>query len=61
MKTINSDKRLLKDITQMSPQGKDLALVAFHSVLVDFAAKSQALSPEGFLEGDTMICIISFY
>ncbi|EEC10137.1 conserved hypothetical protein [Ixodes scapularis] len=54
MKTINSDKRLLKNITQMSPQGENLALVAFHSVLIDFAAKSQAFSAGGFLEAQDL-------
>ncbi|KAG0432453.1 hypothetical protein HPB47_020823 [Ixodes persulcatus] len=48
-KSITGDKRLLKDLAQMSPHGQTYALEAFHSVLIDFAPKSQAFSPEGML------------
>ncbi|CAN7940683.1 unnamed protein product [Ixodes hexagonus] len=49
LKSITGDKRLLKDLAQMSPHGQTYALEAFHSVLIDFAPKSQAFSPEGML------------
>ncbi|KAG0423672.1 hypothetical protein HPB47_000560 [Ixodes persulcatus] len=48
-KSITGNKRLLKDLAQMSPHGQTYALEAFHSVLIDFAPKSQAFSPEGML------------
>ncbi|KAG0410667.1 hypothetical protein HPB47_012223 [Ixodes persulcatus] len=48
-KSITGNKRLLKDLVQMSPHGQTYALEAFHSVLIDFAPKSQAFSPEGML------------
>lgn len=59
MKSITSDKRLLKDVAQMSPHGQTFALEAFHSVLIDFAPKSQAFSPEGML-GRTRLAILHF-
>lgn len=48
-KKITGDKRLLKDLVQMSPHGQTFALEAFHSVLIHFAPKSQAFSPSGML------------
>ncbi|CAN8012784.1 unnamed protein product [Ixodes pacificus] len=48
-KSITGDKRLPKDFAQMSPHGQTYALEAFHSVLIDFAPKSKAFSPEGTL------------
>lgn len=49
LKKITGDKRLLKDVGQMSPHGQTYALEAFHSVLINFAPKSQAFSPAGML------------
>ncbi|KAM7285079.1 uncharacterized protein ISCGN_032053 [Ixodes scapularis] len=49
LKKITGDKRLLKDVGQMSSHGQTYALEAFHSVLINFAPKSQAFSPAGML------------
>ncbi|KAG0416988.1 hypothetical protein HPB47_005984 [Ixodes persulcatus] len=46
-KQITGNKRLLKDLAQMSPHGQTFALESFHSVLIDFAPKSRAFTPEG--------------
>ncbi|KAG0444886.1 hypothetical protein HPB47_013268 [Ixodes persulcatus] len=46
-KQIAGNKRLLKDLAQMSPHGQTFALESFHSVLIDFAPKSRAFTPEG--------------
>ncbi|KAG0441818.1 hypothetical protein HPB47_015841 [Ixodes persulcatus] len=51
-KSVTGDKRLLKDLAQMSPHGQAYALEAFHSVLIDFAPKFQAFGPEGMLANE---------
>ncbi|XP_042149449.1 uncharacterized protein LOC121837722 [Ixodes scapularis] len=58
-KSITGNKLLLKDLAQMSPHGQTYALEAFHSVLIDFAPKSQAFSPEGML-AKTRLAILHF-
>ncbi|KAM7285471.1 uncharacterized protein ISCGN_032404 [Ixodes scapularis] len=58
-KSITGNKLLLKDLAQMSPHGQPYALEAFHSVLIDFAPKSQAFSPEGML-AKTRLAILHF-
>ncbi|CAN8008809.1 unnamed protein product [Ixodes pacificus] len=50
LKKIPGDKRLLKDVGQMSPHGQTHVLEPFHSVLINFAPKSQAFPPAGMLE-----------
>ncbi|XP_040069540.1 uncharacterized protein LOC120842476 [Ixodes scapularis] len=50
LKKIPVDKRLLKDVGQMSPHGQTYVLEAFQSVLINVASKSQAFPPAGMLE-----------
>ncbi|CAN7975773.1 unnamed protein product [Ixodes persulcatus] len=50
LKKIPGDMRPLKDVGQMSPHGQTYVLEAFHSVLINFALKSQAFPPAGMLE-----------
>lgn len=46
---ITSAPHLLKDMRQLSPDTQTYALETFHSVLIRFAPKSTAFSPEGML------------
>ncbi|KAG0429539.1 hypothetical protein HPB47_023554 [Ixodes persulcatus] len=58
-KQITGNKRLLKDLAQMSPHGQTFALEYFHSVLIDFAPKSRAFTPEG-MRARTRVAILHF-
>ncbi|KAG0444969.1 hypothetical protein HPB47_008542 [Ixodes persulcatus] len=58
-KQITGNKRLLKDLAQMSPHGQTFALESFHSVLIDFAPKSRAFTPEG-MRARTRVAILHF-
>ncbi|CAN8023127.1 unnamed protein product [Ixodes persulcatus] len=58
-KQITGNKRLLKDLAQMSPHGQTFALESFHSVLIDFAPKSRAFTPEG-MRARTRVEILHF-
>ncbi|XP_064469886.1 uncharacterized protein LOC135384619, partial [Ornithodoros turicata] len=48
-KEVTGNKRILKDVAQMSPSHQTYALESFHSLLIRFAPKSVAFSPEGML------------
>ncbi|XP_064464730.1 uncharacterized protein LOC135400449 [Ornithodoros turicata] len=56
---ITGDKRLLKDVAQMSPNTQTYALESFHSLLIRFAPKSVAFSPEGML-ARTRLAVLHF-
>ncbi|XP_064464382.1 uncharacterized protein LOC135375640 [Ornithodoros turicata] len=48
-KEVTGNPRLLKDVAQMSANTQTYALESFHSLLIRFAPKSVAFSPEGML------------
>ncbi|CAN7981884.1 unnamed protein product [Ixodes pacificus] len=59
LRNIVSSPRLLKDIRHLSPGSQTSSVEVFNSVLIGFASKSRAFTPEG-MEARTLVAALHY-
>ncbi|XP_029835401.2 uncharacterized protein LOC115319521 [Ixodes scapularis] len=59
LRSIVSSPRLLKEIRHLSPGSQTSSVEAFNSVLIGFASKSRAFTPEG-MEAKTLLAALHY-